>query len=80
MTVVKNFYFVHNHSINFKVYMYFRDAGKPGTLRNGTERNGTGSIGACRAVWQWRSQVIGIGRAPAVRLTIALTTLALART
>ena len=29
---------------------------------------------------QWRSQVIGIGRAPAVRQTIALTTLALART
>ena len=29
---------------------------------------------------QWRSQVIGIGRAPAVLLTIALTTLALART
>ena len=29
---------------------------------------------------QWRSQVIGIGRAPAVRLTIALTTLALTHT
>ena len=29
---------------------------------------------------QWRSQVIGIGRAPAVRLTIVLTTLALAHT
>ena len=29
---------------------------------------------------QWRSQVIGIGRAPAVRLSIALTTLALAHT
>ena len=26
-------------TIDFKVYMYFRDAGKPGTLRNGTERN-----------------------------------------
>ena len=29
---------------------------------------------------QWRSQVIGIGRAPAVRLTIVLTTLALSHT
>ena len=29
---------------------------------------------------QWRSQVIGISRAPAVHLTIALTTLALAYT
>ena len=28
---------------------------------------------------QWQSQVIGIGWAPAVRLTNALTTLALAR-
>ena len=29
---------------------------------------------------QWHSQVIGIGRAPAVHLTIALTTLALSHT
>ena len=34
----------------------------------------------CTRGMQWSSQVIGIGRAPVVRLTIALTTLALAPT